>query len=384
MDNTKNNHFVPQFYLKNFCNEDAYIFKGDLIKGKIYKTKDLKAECSKKNIYTVKEKITIEQFEFFCKLFNMEYLYDYEFAHILIKYLNDELADLFNVRIKNNKEIEEKFNNEIKSRLNNPDYSRTQENLFTFIYEKGFQNLYEKIIKDEDIGFIEQKNSKETISLYLWVKISAFIYKQIIPKTVNAFSDLNLKEKAREVLEQDYIDFPPNAFYDLLHFMLIQYFRPEKMVTTLKNGFNQVNINNDNLIFLLIHLKSIELSDVLIQENYKIILVRNTTNKDFIISDCPCSNIYTTFVKDRHLNKDELELYLPLSPKLAFVCSNKICYSGLKNPKIVLTKEHDVDKYNEVVLKHTHRFIYGNNKQLIENLIFNNKLEDTKQNEVFV
>lgn len=375
MENTKNNHFVPQFYLKNFCDDNKFVYKGDLAKNNFYKVSDLRSECSRKNIYTVKEKISQKDFKLFCELFNMQHYLDNEFAHILIKYLNDEIADLFLVTTKN-KEIEKKFNDELKARINNPDYSRTQENLFTFIYENDFRDLYEKILKEREISFISQTSSEQNINVYCWIKISAYIYKQIIPKTINAFKKLKA-DAFDNIPKIDYLNYQSNFYYDFLHFILIQYFRTEKIIESQKETFKKVNIKGDNLIFLLIHLKTIELADILIKENYKIILVENISNKDFIISDCPCTNIYARFVKDRPLENDEFELYVPLSSKLAIICTKRDCYKTLTNSKIFLSREKDIDMYNQVSISNAKRFIYGSNEDLIKEYALNQEVINT-------
>ena len=61
MNNTKNNHFVPQGYLKNFLNDNLSLYKYDLNNSlKSYEVTNLKKECSCKNLYSTKQKITYE------------------------------------------------------------------------------------------------------------------------------------------------------------------------------------------------------------------------------------------------------------------------------------------------------------------------------------
>lgn len=69
MNNTKNNHFVPQGYLKNFLNDKLSLYKYDLDNSlKSYEITNLKKECSCKNLYSTKQKITYEEIRFTCKL----------------------------------------------------------------------------------------------------------------------------------------------------------------------------------------------------------------------------------------------------------------------------------------------------------------------------
>lgn len=46
--NTKNNHFVPQFYLKSFLDVSNNIYIGDKKNNNCYKTKNLKSIAFKK------------------------------------------------------------------------------------------------------------------------------------------------------------------------------------------------------------------------------------------------------------------------------------------------------------------------------------------------
>ena len=69
MNNTANNHFVPQGYLKKFFDENHCIYKCDLENSsKIYEVTDIKKECCKRNLYTVKNKITYNEIEYFCQI----------------------------------------------------------------------------------------------------------------------------------------------------------------------------------------------------------------------------------------------------------------------------------------------------------------------------
>jgi len=367
-DNTKNNHYVPRFCLKNFLDKNGFIHKGILKNKKIYPMNNLKAECSTDNIYTVKSKITAEDFKNFQKFFLSNYQIEADFVSALIAYLNDELGNLIDIKIESNPEAEN-LANEFKNEINNSDLSRTQEGLFTNIYEGNYLKLYNEILKNKDIAFINQKYDGEFID-YAWIKITYFVYKQIDKKFMNNFikhhPEENLCEEPENNSHLQDIDDESNDFYNFILFILIQYFRTKKISNALKQNLEAYFPNVDNLYFLFLHIKSIELADILLKDEYKIILLENISDTDFIISDNPCVNLYSTFIKDRLLNDNEIELFLPLSPKLAILFSDKGCYKNLENLKITLNNAVTINKFNKAVIDNADNYIYSCSEELLK------------------
>lgn len=371
-NNTKNSHFVPRFYMKSFFNKNGELVKGDLVKNRLYVVSNLNAECSKKNIYSLKTKINSSEFELYKKLFLSDSSYNEKFINILIKYLNDELADLFSVKVKNNKEAE-KIAREYMNKINNPDISRTQEELFTFVYENAFcDNVLPRIIKTRDISFINQHNNNvNEFLMYSWLKATNHIF-QLIGKRI-ANLDSRTPSDIAEPIKSSTLKQKDNDFYDVFLFALMQYFRTSQMrdgFTMIMNQASEVlnfnNIDLNNVYFLFLHIQPIYMANNMISEGYKIILLENKTNSNFIFSDNPCINLYAALIDGRILNENEIEIFLPLSPSLALIFSNKDCYKNLSDFKIVLNSDNDIEQYNKALKFEANRYIYGHSEALIK------------------
>ena len=115
-DNTKNNHFVPKFYLKNFLNSDGLLYMKDKTNNKIYtkKVSELKKIASRKNLYSIEDKISKEDVLFFKRLSTIDkkpinsidekkldrYLY------ILVHFLNGDFGKIFHMQYTADQKIE--------------------------------------------------------------------------------------------------------------------------------------------------------------------------------------------------------------------------------------------------------------------------------------
>ena len=167
MSNTKKNHYVPRFYLKKFCDTDNRIWKLDKTNNNIYHPETLNSECSKKNLYTIKNKISEQEIDIIIKVFNLnENKIILETLMHLVYFLNDEIGNLFSVIYSKDRKIEKQINNALNKGLNNNDISRTQEILITELFEQRFIPIYEQIIQTNSIDFIEQKYDEETLAFY--------------------------------------------------------------------------------------------------------------------------------------------------------------------------------------------------------------------------
>jgi hypothetical protein len=95
------------------------------------------------------------------------------------------------------------------------------------------------------------------------------------------------------------------------------------------------------------------------------ILIKNTTNIDFITSDFPVINAHQS-VQDTSANKkiEKLDLYYPLSPKLAYMINDSQHYNHLNS----FVNEEDVIKLNLLMAKNSYRNIYGSSEQSLKDL----------------
>jgi len=363
MNNTKCNHFVPRFYLKEFCDDNSKIWKWDLINNNIYNPNNLKAECSKKNLYTVKTKITQKDIDIIKKVFqqNMTIMCEQTLNYLAI-FLNDEIGNILTITYTKDKDIKKRLNDSINESLNNNNISRTQEIIITELYENRFAPLYKQILETNSIDFLNQ-TINDNIALYVCTNITIFVY-------------LYLQRKLEEIVKTKIpkklktIKLKKNAYFDFILYFILQDVRTENVINKLKESTalsklsQYVNINDENFSFLTMTMLVIVIAEKLFYKNtpFKFILLKNDTNIKFVTSDSPCVNIYSSFIKDRFLQDNEIEFLFPLSPDLALLMTEKPCY--VRN-NITIKNDKDIDIYNKTLIKTAKRYVYANSLNLI-------------------
>lgn len=365
MSETKNNHYVPRFYLKNFLDCDEKIWKLDKTNNKIYHPDTLNAECSKQNLYTVKNKITKEEIDFVARLYNVhndEILMDT--INELAVYLNDCPADLVESYVNKNLPFGAEFNEYLKKKINNSGFSRTQETMITELYEENFVPIYQNIVKNCDISFIQQEWKKD-ILFYMGVNISNFAlyYLGKMMKTLPGGHKINISNMKRL---QDEI-----LFYDIIIFMLVQYTRTKSSINKLKQLMEISNIpyiDNSNFAFLSMNIIIFKIlaSIIFNKSDFKLVLVKNNTEINFMTSDKPCINIFTTVIRDRLLFEDEMELFYPLSPSLAILFTQRSCYD---KKEIIINSTKDIDVFNKAIIDAADRYLYADTEDLLNRYI---------------
>lgn len=92
-------------------------------------------------------------------------------------------------------------------------------------------------------------------------------------------------------------------------------------------------------------------------------LIKNNTKTDFITSDCPVINIHESAENiNPSLPPESLDLYFPISPKLAYIISSEDKYNSLASG----IDEEKVKKLNIKMAKKSHLSIFGTSRQAIE------------------
>lgn len=391
MNNTKNNHFVPQGYLKNFLNDKLSLYKYDLDNSlKSYEITNLKKECSCKNLYSTKQKITYEEIRFTCKLAGYNDEVEIDFCKKICDYINGDFFSFIDntCPIHIPLEYHKMFMTYIKGILDEKSISRSQENIFTSVYENDFYNILDKIIKSESIDFLNNNMNSSSVSLYLYVKLEAFLHKSafkiINKKLKEVYPNLPNTKEIEENLGK--LKFNTNLYVDLIHYLIIQYFRTEKQIDNLKNSLIHlkkywksqyadyqlpdyvqkfIGLNEDSFIFIFIHLKSIYLVESLINSQYKLLLLNNDTEVPFITSDSPCINIYASYIDPFELQGNDFEIYFPISPTLALLYTNRTGYKNIENTEITLNNEKMILQFNASIKKLAKRYLYSNINSLL-------------------
>ena len=361
---TKNNHFVPKFYLKNFMNENKILYMRDITKGTLHekKEKELKSVASKKNLYSLKTKITTNDISIFCQFFLSKSLNKSsstkrykEYNQILAVFLNNTLTDLLKITLPNDKELEKKINDFLKENSNDPTISRNQEDLFTF-YEGNFQTPYNKILETGTLSTIKQNSHPQNSAMPLSSNIDHYIMLKVYYFVANA---LNTDNKINDPITN-------NPYYDLLYYIFIQYFRTNKAINACKISedlLSKCNISQDAISFLIIHTLPMILLTNLLADDYSLTLIQNRTNISFITSDNPCINTYSNNSKecDRSLKHHEFEVYFPLSPKLAILFSKKEEYQQ----DTLQASEQQVKYWNKLIKHNAQRYVFSDSKDAI-------------------
>lgn len=388
MNNTANNHFVPQGYLKNFFDENHYIYKCDLENSsKIYEVTNLKKECCRRNLYTVKNKITYKEIEYFCQIAGFNDEVEIDFCKRICDYINGDYSNfVFDICLSGIPKVYwSVFMDYIKGFVNDKFISKSQENIFTTVYENDFFNILNQIIESESTDFIKNDVDLSKISLYLYVKLEAFlhtsalkiIYLKMKEKHPSLPSIKNLEEEIKK------LKYNTNMYLSLIHYLIIQYFRTEKQINNLKNSLLHlkeqwkekfinnilpdyiekfIEMNEESFIFIFLHLRSIYLVEFLISSGYKLILLKNNTETPFITSDSPSINIFASYIDPFELQGDDFEIYFPISPTLALLYTNRKGYKDTEKTKIILNDKKTVLEFNKSIKKLAKRYLYSNKK----------------------
>jgi hypothetical protein len=131
------------------------------------------------------------------------------------------------------------------------------------------QNLLSKIIKEKNISFFKQDSSSD-IQLYSWTNITCFIEEEMTRRrmaTMIKNSELinSIKQECKLSRKQF-----QNDFYNLLLYMVNQFFRTEKISKTLQETINKGNEglrkfgfeqDPQKVYFLLLHILPINLGN---------------------------------------------------------------------------------------------------------------------------
>lgn len=374
---TKNNHFVPQFYLRKFLNVSGNLQIFDKTRKNMYCTRDLRGIACSRNLYTITQKITQNDINFFKKLSNIqkERSPENEYIFILTCFLNDELSNLISVKC-NNEENKHFVENMVKDILNES-VSRNQEILLSF-YENDFQRIYSKIINEN--GIYSFLKTDEDPFVYISLKTIDFIYFQVLKKM-----NMYLKKKfgKQVACEKQNVSEMLNKidYYDFVYYVLIQYFRTENIIKLLglkENIYDSLKlieekykININNIMFLILHFKTIVVFSSLINDGYRLFLIKNDTDYGFITSDNPVINTYADIIKNRPLRHGEFEIYFPLTPKIAVLYSKNVldkdCPSNAQAWEITNTDK--IYYWNNLILRRSDRYVYASSKEDIEKTI---------------
>lgn len=92
-------------------------------------------------------------------------------------------------------------------------------------------------------------------------------------------------------------------------------------------------------------------------EHRKIIFLTNSSSTPFLSSDQPVINTFSADTSDTD-TVEEVELFYPLTPRLAILVTKDATYSGGVSEVPLL--EDAVKRYNNMIEKEAFEFVYSN------------------------
>lgn len=109
---------------------------------------------------------------------------------------------------------------------------------------------------------------------------------------------------------------------------------------------------------LLMVIYTFILANALCENNFYIELIKNTSNQNFITGDCPVINLIADYnLKEENLKK--LELFYPITPKLAIICKNTIKNNTIKT----IHNVNEIDKLNNKIYEAATKQVYACEKK---------------------
>jgi hypothetical protein len=141
-----------------------------------------------------------------------------------------------------------------------------------------------------------------------------------------------------------------------LFFITLQYMRTKKRRNAAIKEFRDNSINMKKIWPICAHIAATNIASGLhIEKEYKLVLLINKTEINFITSDQPLVNTYC--VKNKKvLEEHELEFYYPISPKLSVLITKDIKDSR----KVIIADEKKICFYNDMIFKSHEEQIYAN------------------------
>jgi len=366
--NTKDNHFVPQFYLKTFANQEGFIYYYDKETKKHYKTNNFAELAFGRNLYTIKNKISAEDIDIFKELFEqkLDSPLEQDYINHLTALLNDDFKKLFIVKYKKDKNVEQKINSKIEEIFKPEEISRNQELLFHF-YEQLFQPIYQKIIGAESFPF-EKPTQKNPIS-YLAFQMMSFTIITLKQKVCAILKRYDTEFISNQKISNPFINDP---YVDCIHYLVVQYLRTNKrinfpdldIIEKKLSKLSNKNFDINNVMFLYLHFCSLNITQNLISSKYRLILIKNLSNIPFITSDNPAVNPFSSIVPNKIL-PDGYEIFLPLSPKLGILCT-KTCLYKTEKDVATITDSKQISYWNNLEVVSSERYIYSNNQEIFK------------------
>lgn len=251
-----------------------------------------------------------------------------------------------------------------------------------------------KFLEDAFIKSITNEHMKEAANG--WVNVFKMVFamfqfaegkespriKEGIHEIMNNFmEDIHTKIELQAIPLLKELQLGRTAFFDneenmsdFMLFLCMQYFRTNKLKQNylkvvaeisekLPNEWSNIDLSKIWNILTVVFATNMGATLYALRENYDWCIINNSTETPFITIDQPVVNLKGNYELEQ--STEELELFYPLSPKLALLISEK--KNGNSN-KIDITNSEYIEMYNERLLIIAEEQVYSNSKQYMEEI----------------
>lgn len=153
---------------------------------------------------------------------------------------------------------------------------------------------------------------------------------------------------------------------DFLYFLCTQHMRTEKIRKSVIKSIGQINgIEFEKVWNVLSHIFATNMAWNFYakRERFKMVLLKNQTVKEIITGDQPVTNTYADIGGMGKTPPESVELYYPVSPRIAILMSEKEEY---QRDHLKILNEHDVISYNKMIIRNSHSQVYGTSIDVLQ------------------
>jgi hypothetical protein len=152
---------------------------------------------------------------------------------------------------------------------------------------------------------------------------------------------------------------------DFLYFLCTQHTRTEKIRKNVVKSVGQIKgIEFQKVWNVLSHIFATNMAWVFYaeREQFNMVLLKNETAKEIITGDQPVINTYASIGIDK-TPPENVELYYPISPKIAILISEKEEY---QDNRLKILNEHKVVSYNKMIIRNSYNHVYGTSMTVLQ------------------
>jgi len=150
---------------------------------------------------------------------------------------------------------------------------------------------------------------------------------------------------------------------DFIYYLSVQYVRTErqkqKTIAALNMVPNSFGVKFERIWNVITHIIATNVGWNLyaLRENYQMILLKNNSSLEYITSDQPVINTYSSGLKDEA--PEWIDMYYPVSPNLAVYLTDRPEWKNLERVELA---ESDVDRFNIMIVEKMNKQLFASQK----------------------